>query len=128
MKIILPDLKTFNKVRIRLEEPRQNSSRSKQLTFRPVDVPEEPGVYYFKDQMRIVYIGQTQNLAIRIGTNHPMWGKGLDYCYFHRVEDKGLRNFLEICYKLIYIGKISEMKRENMRYPTLTITDDMVEF
>lgn len=112
----LPELEAMEKVRVRLDEPRQivfkdnRKSNPSQKTIIPLDLKkhfERQGVYVIKKNDKVVYIGATTNLHKRMIPHvYLKRNPEIKFIYFLEENSRSKRFLYEMIYKFHYFGKV----------------------
>jgi hypothetical protein len=117
IKIELSSYEEFEKIRIKLDEPRMvvykdgRKPNPKIISFTPLELKNQEGrkgVYILLKNGKVGYVGATENLFERLGTHRFIIGNPeIKFIYFLELNEKVKRYFYEIFYKYYYFGKVS---------------------
>jgi len=112
IKIEIPALEEFEKIKIRLEKPRKINYRWKNppKTYWVENLDKHrgrQGIYLIPKQGKIIYVGSTTDLERRIRGHWLIkQNKDINFIYFLEEKDRNKRLFFEQCYKFHFFGKV----------------------
>jgi len=116
INIKLLSIFSMKQIRVVLDTSRiiEYSDGRKGNKQRTTTIPKElikytniPGIYFFCRNGKVLYIGQTKDILMRM-RNHSFLKKNKDikYIFFYEVKERKKRIFFEMLYKYHYLGKI----------------------
>lgn len=116
IKLNLPELEALEKIRVRLDEPRQiifkdnRKPNPSQKTIIPLDLKkhfERAGIYIIKKDNVIGYVGATTNFYKRMISHiYLKENQEIKFVYFLQEDSRSKRFLYEMIYKFHYFGKV----------------------